>query len=221
MLTILYGPFRPEMALFGPIRSDGPIVGWALFACGNLGKPGLAALRYYDVTTKSDQLAKCAIYNRFRANGTYQHMSMVLHLLICPQRIIFPLMTPAIGSPWARMSVSAHAHNLLICLYRWSGYTVQTYQNNIHLFALPARTVFTTNNHMHALLKVLQIIYFYLFYYKRLQIGIFVIIKSRIKATSYPCRRWSGDLPKSRRFLINYLGFLHDNYTKCKLSVKL
>jgi hypothetical protein len=30
-------------------------------------------------------------------------------------------------------------------------------------------------------------------------------------------RRWSRDLLKSSRFLINYLGFLHDNHTKCKL----
>jgi hypothetical protein len=32
-----------------------------------------------------------------------------------------------------------------------------------------------------------------------------------------PGRRWSRDLLKSSRFLINYLGFLYDNHTKCKL----
>jgi hypothetical protein len=32
-----------------------------------------------------------------------------------------------------------------------------------------------------------------------------------------PVRRWSRDLLKSSRFLINYLDFLYDNHTKCKL----
>jgi hypothetical protein len=32
-----------------------------------------------------------------------------------------------------------------------------------------------------------------------------------------PGRRWSRDLLKSSRFLINYLGFLHDNHTQSKL----
>ena len=36
-----------------------------------------------------------------------------------------------------------------------------------------------------------------------------------------PGRRWSRDLLKSSRFLINYLGFLYDNHTKSKLKIKL
>jgi hypothetical protein len=36
-----------------------------------------------------------------------------------------------------------------------------------------------------------------------------------------PGRRWSRDLLKSSRFQKNYLGFLYDNHTKCKLQIKL
>jgi hypothetical protein len=52
-------------------------------------------------------------------------------------------------------------------------------------------------------------------------------MRARLPATSYPGsfllgskdpgRRWSRDLLKSSRFLINYLGFLYDNHTKCRL----